>query len=348
MVKKTKFPLKRNEVNMKISVLGSGAFGIAISISLHYNRHDVHLWSFMPEITENLVKTRSNEDVLKNVKIPEGVTFTDDISCVSDSEIVIIATPSFAVLETLNKIRDKISNDTIIVLLAKGINSENGEYYVFSELAAKVLHDNQPIVALTGPTHAEEIAIKKPCAILAASNKEEAAKKVQKSFMNEFFRVYTTEDIKGAQLGGALKNIIAIASGISGGMGFGDNATAALITRGFVEIQRLGVKMGANPETFMGLSGIGDLIVTCMSRHSRNRRTGEFIGSGLAPKEAIEKVGTVVEGYYATKSAFELSKKYGIEMPITTAVYEVLYLEKKPEEIFKELMGRTGKAENIF
>lgn len=331
---------------MKISILGSGAFGIAISVTLTANGHEIYMWSHLKEINDRLLETRENPVSLKGVKIPETVNLTDDLNDIAGSDIVIVATPSFAVNETLEKIRDVISENTVVVLLAKGLIKQDEEYLVFSELAQKVLGENHPIVALTGPAHAEEIAIGKPCCLISASNNKDAYMSVQQSFMNSNFRVYTSDDIKGAQLGGALKNIIAIASGLSSGLGFGDNATAALITRGYAEIVRLGVMLGANKDTFSGLSGMGDLIVTCMSEHSRNRRAGKLIGSGLTPTDAMEQIGAVVEGFYATKFAYELSLKLGVEMPITKAVYEVLNDGKNPQDIFEELMNRSGKSEH--
>ncbi|MFI3115228.1 MAG: NAD(P)H-dependent glycerol-3-phosphate dehydrogenase [Clostridia bacterium] len=331
---------------MKISVLGSGAFGIAISISLLKNKNEVCIWSHLKEANDELLKTRENKTSLKGIKIPEEVELTADINCVKDSQIIIVATPSFAVRETLILIRDIIAKDSVVVILAKGIIHEGDEYLVFSQLAQKVLRENQPVVALTGPTHAEEIAVGKPSAILSASTDKVASKKVQDAFMNEGFRVYTASDILGAQLGGALKNVIAIASGMSSGMGLGDNTTAALITRGFVEISRLGVEMGAKKDTFSGLSGVGDLIVTCMSEHSRNRRAGYLIGSGNTAKEAMDKIGSVVEGYYATKFGYELSKEYNIEMPIVEAVYNVLYNNISPKDAVLHLMNRSGKSES--
>lgn len=330
---------------MKISVLGSGAFGIAIAISLNNNGHNVHIWSHKEETHQKLLKNRENEISLKGIKISDDITLTNDLKCVIDSEIVIIATPSFAVRQTLMLIRDMIKKDTVVVILAKGIIYEGDEYLVFSQLANKILNENQPVVALTGPTHAEEIAILRPSAIVSASSDKFASKKVQEAFMSDVFRVYTVDDILGAQLGGAFKNVIAMASGICSGMGFGDNATSALITRGFVEISRLGIKMGAEKETFTGLSGIGDLIVTCMSKYSRNKCAGELIGKGNSPKEAMEKIGSVVEGYYATKFGYELSKVYNIEMPILKAVYNVLYNDKNPNDEFINIMRRSAKEE---
>lgn len=331
---------------MKISVLGTGAFGIAIAISLNINEHEVNLWSYSKEKNAEILKNRQNEKALKGVKIPENVNITDDINCIKDSEIVIIATPSYAVRETIIKIKDILPKNAIIVSLAKGIILEDGEYLVFTQFIKKILGENQQVVSFTGPTHAEEIAILKPSAIVSACEDEEVSKIVQKAFMNEYFRVYTSSDVLGAQLGGAFKNVIAIAAGLSEGMGFGDNSTAALITRGFAEIERLGVKMGAEKETFSGLSGIGDLIVTCMSVHSRNRRAGLLIGNGKTVDEVINGSGSVVEGYYATKYGYELSKIYNVEMPITEGVYNILYKNENPSDVFKSMMNRSAKSES--
>lgn len=330
---------------MNISVLGSGSFGIAISMSLLKNKNNVSLWSHKSETNQKLIETRENEKVLPGVIIPNEIICTDEISVVKTSDIVIIATPSYAVRQTLLDIKKYITKETIIVLLAKGMINEENEYLVFSNLAKKILGENQPIVALTGPTHAEEIAKSKPTAIVSSSDNEEATKIVQKAFINEYFRVYTNNDILGTQLGGAFKNVIAIAAGLSDGMGFGDNATAALITRGFAEISRLGVAMGAKKDTFTGLSCIGDLIVTCMSEHSRNRKAGQLIGSGLTVNEALEKVGAVIEGFYATKYGYELSKLLDIDMPIVCGVYDILYNEKDRNKVLNDIMNRIGKSE---
>lgn len=325
---------------MKISILGSGAFGIAIATTLVKNNNDVHLWSHTDLQCQELLQRQKNNDT-----IDCEIKLTSNLDCVFGSEIVIIATPSFAVFETCLKIKDLIDENTIIVTLAKGIIHHEGEYLVFSQLISKVLGEKQPVVALTGPSHAEEVLIGRPTAIVAASENIEAAKTLQNVAMNDGFRVYTATDILGAQLGGALKNVIAIAAGLSYGMGFGDNTTAALITRGFTEISRLGIKMGAKRETFTGLSGIGDLIVTCMSKHSRNRSAGELIGQGVSVNDAMNQIGAVVEGYYATKFGFELSKLHNIEMPIVSAVYGVLYDGLCPEATFQGLMNRSGKDE---
>lgn len=334
------------DIQNNISVLGSGAFGISMALILAEQGKNVTLWSYKEEYCEIMRETRENPKVLKGIKIPESINITSDITHVSNCSIVIVVTPSYAVKETILKAKEYLCESAIIVLLAKGMICEDGEYMVFSQLAEKLLDDtNKSVVSLTGPTHAEEIALKKPSAILASSKNYEASIVVQKALMNDMFRVYVGDDVLGAQLGGAFKNVIAISAGVSQGMGFGDNAAAGLITRGFAEISRLGVAMGANKDTFTGLSGIGDLIVTCMSSHSRNRRLGEYVGQGMDVKEACDKVGSVVEGFYAAKYGYEISKKLDIEMPILCGVYEVLYNNKSTKDVFMEIMNREGKNE---
>lgn len=337
--------LNQENVN-NISILGSGAFGISMALVLSKQDKNVTLWSYKEEQCVAMRETRENPKVLKDIKIPENINITSDITHVANSGIVIVVTPSYAVKETLFKAKDYLSKNAIIVLLAKGMICEDGEYMVFSQLAERILNDeNKSVVSLTGPTHAEEIALGKPSTILASSKNMEASIIIQKAFMSEKFRVYVGEDVLGSQIGGAFKNVIAIAAGASEGMGFGDNATAGLITRGFAELSRLGVAMGGQKDTFTGLSGIGDLIVTCMSSHSRNKTFGKYIGEGIPVDEAVKKVGTVVEGYYAAKYGYEISNKLGIEMPILCGVYEVIYNNKSPYDVFVEIMNRTGTTE---
>lgn len=332
--------------NNNISILGCGAFGISMAMILNQQGKNVTLWSYKEEQCEAIRTTRENPKVLKDIKLSEDIFITSDISHVSNSYIVIVVTPSYAVKETLLKAKEYLSENTIIVLLAKGMILENDKYMVFSELAEIILDNkNISVVSLTGPTHAEEIALGKPSAILASSKNLEASIAIQEAFMSDKFRVYVGNDVLGSQIGGAFKNVIAIAAGVSDGMGFGDNATAALITRGFAEISRLGVAMGGNKDTFTGLSGIGDLIVTCMSPHSRNRALGRYIGKGLPVEDSCKKVGTVVEGFYAAKYGYEISKKLDIDMPILCGVYEVLYNNKSPYDVFSEIMNRSGTTE---
>lgn len=328
---------------MKISVFGSGGWGTAIAVLLHGNGHDVTLWSFLPKEAETLRSTRENPK-LKGVQIPEGITITSDIEAAArGAGLAVLATPSFAVRETAEKLCGKLAPDCVKVSVSKGI--EQGSLKRFSEVIAEELCDNENIVALSGPSHAEEVGRKIPTACVAASKSLDAARLVQDAFMSERFRVYTSRDVTGVELCATLKNIIALAAGICDGLGLGDNTIAMLMTRGLAEISALGTALGAQKETFAGLSGVGDLIVTCTSNHSRNRRAGVLIGQGIPVKEAMEKVGAVVEGYYAAAAAMELSKKAGVEMPISHETYKVLYEGKNPAAVVYELMTRSKKPE---
>lgn len=331
---------------MKVMVLGSGGWGTALAVLLHGNGHEVTLWTFFPEEAERLARTRTNEKLLPGVMIPEEIPVTSDLSPVRDAELVVLAVPSFAVASTAESIADKIRPGTVVVNVGKGLDAKHG-YCRFSESIAAVLGEGHPVVALTGPTHAEEVGRGIPTAILAASASRAAAELTQDVFMSGGkFRVYTSEDIIGAELGGAFKNIIALGAGIADGLGLGDNSKAAFMTRGLTEIARLGVALGAKQETFAGLSGVGDLIVTCTSMHSRNRRAGILIGQGRDVKAAMEEVGAVVEGYYATEAGYQLAKRTGVSMPITEAMYHVLYEGASAQEAIGLLMGRARKRES--
>lgn len=285
-----------------------------------------------------------NEKLLPGVKIPETIALTTDISCADDAELVILAVPSFAIAETAEKVAKVVQSGVPIVNVGKGLDAAH-DYCRFSETIAKVFGEGHTVVALTGPTHAEEVARGIPTAIVAASESRAAAELCQDVFMNDVFRVYTSSDVIGAELGGAFKNIIALAAGVSDGMGLGDNSKAGLMTRGLTEIARLGVALGAHQETFAGLSGMGDLIVTCTSMHSRNRRAGILIGQGKSASEAMEEVGAVVEGYYATDAGYHLAKKMGISMPITEQLYHVLYENGDVRKAIQALMCRSKKNE---
>ena len=330
---------------MKITVLGSGGWGTALAVLLHGNGHEVTLWTFFPEEAERLDRQRMNEKLLPGVKIPEEIAVTSDISCVQTAELVVLAVPSFAITSTAESLTKWVQPGTVIVNVGKGLDAKNG-YCRFSESISRVLGQAHPVVALTGPTHAEEVGRGIPTAILAASADPDAAAMVQDVFMHDdCFRVYTSDDIIGAELGGAFKNIIALGAGISDGLGLGDNSKAAFMTRGLTEIARLGVALGARQDTFAGLSGVGDLIVTCNSMHSRNRRAGILIGQGRDAKTAMEEVGAVVEGYYATEAGYHLAQKTGVSMPITEAMYRVLYQGGSAREAISLLMGREKKRE---
>lgn len=329
---------------MKISVIGCGGWGLAVSTLLNGNGHDVTVWCFLEDEYKLLERERGNEKLLPGVKLDEKIKFTMDISCAGGCDIVVVAVPSFAVYSTAVKLRDYIGKDTTVVLLSKGFDKTNG-YCLLSESLEKALDGRGKIVALTGPSHAEEVSRRVPTAVVAASKDKQAAELVQSAFMNSFFRVYTHSDIVGAELGGAMKNIMALVVGISDGAGYGDNTKAMLMTRGIAEMSRFGVYLGGQRETFAGLSGVGDLIVTCISRHSRNRRAGLMIGEGVEPQEAIKRVGAVVEGYFATEAVHFLAKDSGIELPISEAMYRLLFEGEKLETVVAGLIAREGKPE---
>lgn len=329
---------------MKIFVAGSGGWGMALSMLLKQNNHDVTIWSFFEAECKALKENHGNEKLLPGVYFPDDILITNDLNAARDAELVVMAVPSFAVHSTAESLSKIISDGTIVVNVGKGLDKDN-DYCRFSETIEKALKGRNSVVALTGPTHAEEVSRKIPTAILAASKNQQAAETVQDVFMSDLFRVYTSSDIVGAELGGAFKNIIALAAGISDGLGLGDNSKAALMTRGLTEIARLGVALGARSETFAGLSGIGDLIVTCTSMHSRNRRAGILIGQGRDAQTAMKEVGAVVEGYYATEAGYMLAKKAGIDMPITNAMYALLYENQDAQSTIKMLMTRARKHE---
>lgn len=334
---------------MKIFVLGSGGWGIALAINLHKNGHDVTMWTFFEEECKHLIKERSNEKLLPNVKIPEDINITCDMSGAVNAELVVLAVPSFAVASVAENLSKILPEGIPVINVGKGLDAKH-DYCRFSETINKAMGGKNPIVALTGPTHAEEVSRGIPTAIVAASESRQAAELTQDVFMNDTFRVYTSPDIVGAELGGAFKNIIALGAGISDGLGLGDNSKAAFMTRGLTEIARLGVKLGARQDTFAGLSGVGDLIVTCCSMHSRNRRAGILIGQGKTAKEAMDQVGAVVEGYYATEAGYMLAKKMGVEMPIVEAMYNVLYENGNARDAIAKLMCRakTHESEEVW
>ena len=327
---------------MKITVLGSGAWGTALSVLLHDNGHDVTLWSFMAEETETLKKTHENP-MLKGVPLPEGLTFVNNFDSLPDSELVVFATPSFAVRQTAKAAAQFLKEGTVLVSVTKGIEANTG--LRMTEIIQQEVGDKCKVVALSGPSHAEEVGRKIPTGVVAACPDLDVAQFVQNTFMSPVFRVYTNPDIVGVELGGALKNVIALCCGVSDGMGLGDNTKALMMTRGMTEMARLGVAMGGQSDTFAGLSGMGDLIVTCTSMHSRNRRAGILVGQGKTAQEAMKEVGAVVEGYYAADSAHMLAEKMGVDMPICRCAYEVLYQGKRVEEVVDELMGRAKKDE---
>ena len=334
---------------MKIFVLGSGGWGSALAILLHNNGHQVTMWTYLREECVRLQRERTNEKLLPGVKIPEGIDIVCDMEGVPAADMVVLAVPSFAVASTVENLAPVLPEGIPVINVGKGLDAKNG-YCRFSETIDRVLHGKNPVVALTGPTHAEEVSRGIPTAIVAASASKQAAELTQDVFMSPVFRVYTSPDIIGAELGGAFKNIIALGAGISDGLGLGDNSKAAFMTRGLTEIARLGMALGARQDTFAGLSGVGDLIVTCCSMHSRNRRAGILIGQGKTPQQAMEEVGAVVEGYYATEAGYMLAQKMGVNMPIVEAMYHVLYEGGDARDAISALMCRakTHESEEVW
>lgn len=334
---------------MKIGILGGGSWGTALALLLSRKGLRVDIWSRNLEQVKDISETRENRKYLPNIKLPKDLYITNNIEeTIKDKDIIVLAVPTHGIREILDKYSSFVNNDQIIVNVSKGI--ENNSLLRISEIVKEFLPKNK-FVALSGPSHAEEVAIDLPTTVVSASEDGKAAKLIQDIFMTTKFRVYTNSDIVGVELGGSLKNIIALAAGISDGLGYGDNTKAALMTRGMFEIIRLGEKMGASGDTFSGLSGMGDLIVTCTSKHSRNRKAGILLGEGLNIEEAIREIGMVAEGIKTTNSVYHLAKKYNISMPITEELYNVLYKGKDVKESVFNLMERDKKPEmedNIF
>ena len=326
---------------MKVSVVGSGAWGTALAIRLHKNGHDVTMWTFEKDLIEEMEQTRRNPR-LPGAELPEGLKISGDYACVRGSKLVVIASPSFPMRSVCRGVAPFIDEDAVVVSVTKGI--EAGTCKRMSQIVAD--ETGKKVVVLCGPSHAEEVALDMPTGCLAACEDQALAEFVQDAFMSEYFRIYTSSDPVGAELGAALKNVIALCAGVCDGLGAGDNTKAMLMTRGLTEIARLGVAMGAHKDTFAGLTGVGDLIVTCTSMHSRNRRAGILIGQGKDVQTAMKEVGAVVEGYYAAKSAYALSQKMGVEMPITEAAYKVLYEGLSAKDMTHELLMRRKKAES--
>ena len=331
-----------------IGILGSGTWGIALARLLHRNGHDVTVWSKFPKEIENLSATRTHP-ALPGLVIPETVHFTCDLQTVaSGKDILLFAVPSIAIRQTAESARPFIPDGQIIVDVAKGIEPDTlmtMTEVIRDELSKDGQHDHVKLVALSGPTHAEEVALDMPTSIVSACTDMQVAETVQDVFMNTCMRTYTNTDVLGVELCGAMKNIEALAVGISSGLGNGDNARAALITRGIAEIARLGVAMGCNIHTFAGLAGIGDLIVTATSMHSRNNRAGILIGKGKSPEQAVKEVGMVVEGINALPAAMELAAKYNVEMPIVQTVNAIVKEGMSASDALRTLMDRNRKNE---
>ena len=326
---------------MKTVVIGSGAWGTALAIRLCKNGHDVTVWTFEKDLIPEMETTRRNPR-LPNAVLPEGLKISGDYACAKGAKLVVIASPSVPLRSVSQGVAPYIDEDAVVVSVTKGL--EQGTYLRMSQVVAQ--ETGRDVVVLCGPSHAEEVAIDVPTGLLAASADQKKAEFVQDAFMSDTLRVYTSADPVGAELGAALKNVIALCAGITDGLGFGDNTKAMLMTRGLTEIARLGVAMGAKKETFTGLTGVGDLIVTCTSMHSRNRRAGILIGKGEDVQTAMKEVGAVVEGYYAAKSAYELGRKMNIDMPITEAAYKVLYEGADARQAVQQLLTRQRKSES--
>lgn len=328
---------------MRIAVIGAGSWGIALSVLLHKNGHEVTVWSIIEDEINMLKKEHEHKDKLPGVKIPEEVMFTTNLeTAVKDNDILVLAVPSPFVRSTSKSMKPLVKEGQIIVNVAKGI--EENTLMTLSQIIEEEVPQAK-VCVMCGPSHAEEVGRGIPTTIVVGSKEKEAAELLQNVFMNEVFRVYTSPDVLGMEIGSALKNVVALAAGIADGCGYGDNTKAALITRGIAEITRLGTKMGGCPETFAGLTGIGDLIVTCASMHSRNRRAGILIGQGKTMEEAMADVKMVVEGVYSAKAAMGLAEKYDVELPIISEVNKILFENKPAAEAVKDLMIRDKKIE---
>ena len=334
---------------MKIGVLGAGSWGAALANHLEQNRHEVTLWGHHEETMQRIRQTRSIGEKLPGLYLPESIRVTADLpETVCENTVLVFAVPSTVIRKTAEKIRslgltEEELRQKTIVSVAKGI--EESTLLRLSEVIAEELPLCK-VAVLCGPSHAEEVAQSLPTALVAGAAEQETAERIQNVFMNEYLRVYTSPDLIGMELGGALKNVIALAAGMADGLGYGDNTKAALITRGVAEITRLAVKLGGAPETLSGLTGIGDLIVTCESRHSRNRKAGMLIGQGRTVAEALAEVGMVVEGVNCARAAKLLADREGVPMPIISAVNEVLFSGKSAGDAVKELMIRDKRSEN--
>lgn len=327
-----------------IGVVGAGSWGTALALVLEKNGHQVTLWSSREEKAKELQELRENVDKLPGIKLPENIEFTADMEkTVKGKEMVVLGVPSPYIRGTAAKMLPYSHEGQIVINVSKGI--EENTLKTMTEIIEEIMPKAE-VAVLSGPSHAEEVSKGIPTIVVAGAKKREIAEKIQNVFMNEDFRVYTSPDMLGIEIGGALKNVIALAAGIADGLGYGDNTKAALITRGIAEMSRLGVAMGGRVESFYGLTGMGDLIVTCASLHSRNRRAGILIGKGYKMQEAMEEVKMIVEGVHSAKAAMKLANKYSVPLPIIEQVNAVLFEEKPADEAVRELMVRDRKIEN--
>ncbi|ONI38621.1 glycerol-3-phosphate dehydrogenase [Candidatus Epulonipiscium fishelsonii] len=327
-----------------ISILGAGSWGLALSLILLEKGNEVTVWCHDEKEKEEILLYRENKRCLPNIKLPLELKFTTSMEqAIKGAEIVIFAVPSMAIRAVAKQVKNFISKEAIIINVSKGIEKETN--YLLSEVINEELPNR--LAVLSGPSHAEEVARQIPTTVVATSLSIQVAKEIQELFMTNYFRVYTSTDLIGVEIGGALKNVIALAIGVIDGVGYGDNTKAAVMTRGMAEICRLGIAMGGKAETFAGLTGMGDLIVTCTSKHSRNRRCGELIGQGYSIKDAIKKVNMVVEGITTAYGAYALMKKYNVEMPILEAIYDGLENDNFSSDVIEKLMNREKKMENV-
>ena len=328
----------------KVSVIGAGSWGTALAILLEKNGHQVTLWSHREEEAKELAKSREHKSKLPGVEIPEGIEIIGNLeSALREKDVIVFAVPSVAVRSTAKKVAPYVKEGQLIVNVAKGI--EETTLMTLTDIIEEEIPGAKGCV-LSGPSHAEEVSRGLPTTCVVGAKDKETAEFLQNIFMSPVFRVYISPDILGIELGGALKNVIALAAGTADGLGYGDNTKAALVTRGITEIARLGIAMGAKADTFYGLSGIGDLIVTCASKHSRNRKAGYLMGQGRSMQQAMDEVNMVVEGVYSAKAGLALSQKYKVEMPIIEQVNKVLFEGKAPAVAVKELMVRDKKIES--
>lgn len=330
-------------MKQNVAVIGAGSWGTALAITLSGKKHNVKIWDLDSELVQNLDKDRENKKYLPGIKFGDTMSVVSEVKdAIYGADIVLFSVPAQFFRSAAENAKQFISNDMIIVNVAKGI--EQKTLMTMSQIAKEILPENKYVV-LSGPSHAEEVGQGIPTTVSVASKEIAVAEHIQDVFMTERFRVYTNHDVIGLELGGSLKNIIALGAGITDGMGFGDNTKAAMMTRGISEMVTLGIAMGAEKDTFSGLSGIGDLIVTCTSMHSRNRRCGILIGEGMAPEQATKEIGMVVEGMFTTEAAYELAKKMKVSMPITEQIYNVINGLTSPDDAMNSLMTRPKKHE---
>lgn len=330
----------------KISVIGAGSWGTALAFVLAENGHDCLLWARRSEQAAEINEQHTNSRYLPDVRLPENLAAGSDLAAAAvHGQIIVLAVPTAAMRETCRSIQEKLKKPALFVHVSKGIEPDSLKR--ISEIIEEEIDPSlrSAVVVLSGPSHAEEVVLRHPTTVAAASSDVQAAERIQDLFMNHYFRVYTNTDVTGVELGGALKNVIALAAGISDGLGYGDNAKAALITRGLSEITRLGVQMGADQKTFSGLTGLGDLVVTCTSVHSRNWKAGNRLGKGQTLETVTAEMGMVIEGVRTTKAAYQLASQHAVNMPLTEALYSVLFGDVPPKQAVDQLMQRDKKQE---